>query len=173
MKIFCSGLTRGSCFTGRVDPGFARILTGSRVSSTGFHPIFGPGLLQNCSKMCARVNTLSCSLSLHVWNQTFRLVEKTPTFSSAWGYWGMLRCWEMLRTVCHGMITFHFIFSVRITYYGTEQCLWEDGTGKWEVASAEIDCGPVDIAISDWAWPRVPLVKNSLEPVGISIRYLS
>ena len=47
----------------------------------------------------------------------------------------IMRCCEMLRTVCHVRVTFHFIFSVRITNYGTDRCLWEEGPGneKWPV----------------------------------------
>ena len=51
--------------------------------------------------------------------------------------------------VCHVNITFYSIFSVHITFYGTVQCLGEDGTWKQEMVSAEIDCGPVDTDISD------------------------
>ena len=50
--------------------------------------------------------------------------------------------------VCHVKITF-YIFSVYIIFYGTVQCLGEDGTWKLEVVSAEIDCGPVGTDISD------------------------
>ena len=50
--------------------------------------------------------------------------------------------------VCHVKITF-YIFSVHIIFYGTVQCLGEDGTWKQEMVSAEIDCGPVGTDISD------------------------
>ena len=41
---------------------------------------------------------------------------------------------------------------------GTGQYLWEYGTGKWEIAGAKIYPGPVDVTISNSAWPRIQLV---------------
>ena len=45
---------------------------------------------------------------------------------------------------------FLFVFySMHITFYGTVQCLGEDGTWKQELVSAEINCGPIGTDISD------------------------
>ena len=144
MKNFCSGLTGFQVSPAGLTRGFQKFCLGY-----GFYFTFAWA----CSGFTLVLLRVCSGLSKYVpgSKEIYAGVHTFSRFNIASNLNTAVACLFMSENrladffcikVCHVNITFYSIFSVHITFYGTVQCLGEDGTWKQEMVSAEIDSGP-------------------------------